>query len=165
MVSERIDLAIRFGKLQDSSSIAFKLVDLNYVVCCSPGYLKKNTRPKNPSDIEKHDCLSFLFPKFNLSWKFQKTNSTQEIFFNSKISMTSALSLIELAKKGEGLALLPDVLIKEELEKKKLINLFPSYKVTATEFGTGIYLVYPSRDYLPLKTRALLDYIKEKFKR
>lgn len=164
LISERIDLAIRFGKLEDSSSIATKLSDLEYIVCSTPSYLKKNPKLKRPKDVINHNCLSFLFPKFNLSWKFEKSNEIQEVSIKSKVSMTSALSLIELTKKGEGISLLPKALIHKELSSGKLINLFPKYNVTATEFGSAIYLVYPSKSYLPLKTRLFIDYLKNELR-
>lgn len=164
LLSERIDLAIRFGRLSDSSAVATKLVALDYVVCCSPEYRKKNKEPILPSDLSDHKCLTFLFPKFNQGWKFRKDGEVEIVRVYSKVSMTSAMSLIELAKKGLGLALLPRILIRNDLKTKKLVEVFSQYEVTATEFGANVWLVYPSKSYMPRKTKIFKKFLVEQIK-
>jgi DNA-binding transcriptional LysR family regulator len=61
-----------------------------------------------------------------------------------------------------GLALLPNWLVDEELRSGKLINVFPDYEVTATDFNTAAWLVYPSRAYIPLKVKVLIEFLKQK---
>jgi DNA-binding transcriptional LysR family regulator len=60
-----------------------------------------------------------------------------------------------------GLALLPNWLIGDDLRDGALVNVFPSYDVTATEFSTAAWLVYPSRAYVPLKVRVFIDFLKQ----
>lgn len=163
LINERIDLAIRFGHLKDSTYISTKLAKLNYIVCAGPQYLEKNTPIKKPQDIQSHNCLGFVFPTFNIRWKFKKGKKEIEIPIKSRLRVTSALSLLELAKKNEGVALLPQILIHKELKNGKLINLFPDYEVTASEFGSAAYILYPSRSYLSFKTRTFIDFMKASF--
>ncbi len=59
-----------------------------------------------------------------------------------------------------GLALLPNWLIDEDLRTGTLIDVFPDYDVTATNFSTAAWLVYPSRAYIPLKVRVFIDFLK-----
>ena len=59
-----------------------------------------------------------------------------------------------------GLALLPNWLIDEDLQAGTFINVFPDYEVTATDFSTAAWLVYPSRAYIPLKVRVFIDFLK-----
>jgi len=60
-----------------------------------------------------------------------------------------------------GLALLPDWLIEQELESGKLVKILPHYDVTATDFETSAWLVYPSRTYIPLKVKVFIEFLKE----
>lgn len=60
-----------------------------------------------------------------------------------------------------GLALLPHWLINDELRSGTLVNVFPDYEVTATDFSTAAWLVYPSRAYVPLKVRVFIDFLKQ----
>ncbi|MGL5804213.1 MAG: LysR family transcriptional regulator, partial [Xenococcaceae cyanobacterium] len=56
---------------------------------------------------------------------------------------------------------LPHWLIDEDLRAGKLVNVFPDYQVTATDFNTAAWLVYPSRSYVPLKIRVFIDRLKK----
>lgn len=60
-----------------------------------------------------------------------------------------------------GLALLPHWLIDEDLRAGTLVNVFPEYEVTATDFNTAAWLVYPTRAYVPLKVRVFIDFLKQ----
>ena len=62
-----------------------------------------------------------------------------------------------------GITLLPDWLIKEQLQTGQLVSLFPEYQVTATEFNVAIWLVHSFQNYLPLKVRVFMDFLLEKF--
>jgi DNA-binding transcriptional LysR family regulator len=70
-------------------------------------------------------------------------------------------TIISNAIAGMGLALLPNWSIDDDLRDGTLVNVFPSYDVTATEFGTAAWLVYPSRAYVPLKVRVFIDFLKQ----
>ena len=59
-----------------------------------------------------------------------------------------------------GLTLLPHWLIDEDIRSGKLVQLFPDYEVTATDFNTAAWLVFPSRAYIPLKVRVFVEELK-----
>lgn len=59
-----------------------------------------------------------------------------------------------------GLTLLPNWLIDEDLRAGTLIDIFPDYDVTAPNFSTAAWLVYPSRAYVPLKVQVFIDFLK-----
>ena len=63
---------------------------------------------------------------------------------------------------GLGPALLPNWLVGKELDDGELVRVLPDYECTATTFDTNVWLLYPSRQYLPHKTRVLIDFLKEK---
>ncbi len=61
-----------------------------------------------------------------------------------------------------GLALLPDWLIDRDLKSGTLVRLFAEYDVTATDYESSIWLLYPYRTYIPAKTQVFIDYIFNK---
>src|SRR6202167_4872977 len=62
LVSEGIDLAIRFGRPRLSTLVARKLIEAPVLTVASPSYIKRHGRPKHPSDLVRHRCLQFLDP-------------------------------------------------------------------------------------------------------
>ncbi|MDW1813077.1 LysR substrate-binding domain-containing protein, partial [Vibrio sp. Vb2362] len=72
IVNERFDLAIRTGVLPDSSLIARKLVDANWIICASPQYLAKHGIPKQPQALAKHNCLVYSYQETGAhEWAFK----------------------------------------------------------------------------------------------
>jgi DNA-binding transcriptional LysR family regulator len=161
LFSERIDVAVRLGKLPDSSLIAQQLIQTRYMVCASSKYLQRCQQPKNPKQLEQHNCLFFPLAGFRSKWIFRKSfGNTQEISVRGNTIISNAIALQQCAVAGMGLALLPHWLIDEDINTGRLVNLFPDYEVTATDFNTAAWLVYPSRVYVPLKVRVFADELK-----
>lgn len=162
LFTERIDLAIRLGLLADSTLIAQQLMKTRYFVCASPQYLQQWGHPKVPSQIEQHNCLLFPLAGFRSRWRFKNSEREEtEVFVQGHTMISNAVALQQCAIAGMGLALLPNWLIEDDLQNGTLINVFPSYDVTATEFDTAAWLVYPSRAYVPLKVRVFIDFLKQ----
>ena len=163
IVEERIDIALRSGHLPDSSFVAKRLVDLDYVVCVSPQFLRKHGTPKNPSELAKLPCVQFLISGFNDGWKFRSRKEPIQLVIPGKgMRASNALVLRELVLSGAGAGLLPRLVIQRDLERKTLVDLFPGVEVTATEFGAKVWMLYPSRDHLPEKTRLFLEFAHRK---
>lgn len=162
LFTERIDLAIRLGLLVDSTLIAQQLMQSRYFVCASPQYLKQWGHPKSPNGIKQHNCLLFPLTGFRSRWRFRDINGREsEVLVQGYTIISNAIALQQCAIAGMGLALLPNWLIEDDLRAGTLVNVFPSYDVTATEFHTAAWLVYPSRVYIPLKVRVFIDFLKQ----
>ncbi len=162
LLTERIDLAIRLGQLQDSTLIAQKLMSTCYYVCASPNYLRQSEPISHPQDITNHNCLLFPIAGFRSRWLFRDIRGKiSKIAVNGRTIISNAIALQQCAIAGMGLALLPDWLINDDLESGRLIKVLPDYRVTATDFQTSAWLVYPSRSYVPLKVKVFLDFLKQ----
>lgn len=166
LVEERIDVAIRFGHLRDSSYISRKLTSLSYVLCASPEYLRSRKAPKVPADIAQHACLQFLIPGFNQGWKFrhQRSGKIEHVDVAGPLRISNAIALKEATLAGMGIALLPTLIIEEEIKAKKLKLLFADYDVTATDFDAAVWVLYPSREFLPGKIKAFTDFLAKEFR-
>ena len=162
LLNERIDVAIRLGQPTDSTLIMQKLMETRYSVCASPDYLQQYGQPQIPKDIESHNCLLFPLIGFKTRWIFKhKTGNVQEIPVRGNTIISNAIALQQCAISGMGLTLLPHWLIDEDINTGKLVKLFPDYQVTATDFNTAAWLLYPSRAYIPLKVRLFVKELKK----
>ncbi|MBE9166857.1 LysR family transcriptional regulator [Pleurocapsales cyanobacterium LEGE 06147] len=162
LFAERIDVAVRLGLLADSTLIAQQLRRTHYSVCASPDYLKRAGQPEKPIDVEQHNCLLFPLAGFCSRWIFKDRNGElSEISVSGHTVISNAIALQQCAIAGMGLALLPNWLIDEDLRDAKLVEVFPDYEVTATDFSTAAWLVYPSSTYVPLKVRVFIEFLKK----
>lgn len=162
MVEERIDVAVRLGTLQDSSLIARQLSSMAFFVCASPDYLERHGVPVTLTDMQQHNCLLFPRSGYSMNWLF-KDNTGQEtaVSINGRCLITHSRAIRDSAIAGMGLALLPDWLVGESIRAGKLVRLYEEYAVTPTDYNGGVWLLCPSRDYLPLKTRVFMDHLVE----
>ncbi|MEM7280058.1 MAG: substrate binding domain-containing protein, partial [Pseudomonadota bacterium] len=166
LVSEGIDLAVRLGPSLTGDVVATRLFATAYKVVASPDYLKSAPKIKHPSDLAKHPCTVFSLPAFRSEWKFRpmtrKSKSEEVVAITPSVLVSSALSLRSIVLEGGGPALLPDWLVGNDISKGRLVDICPKHQVTATEFDTAAWLIYPSRSYLPQKVRVMIDFLKKK---
>ncbi len=160
LVGERIDVAIRLGTLSDSSYIARRIRTIRYYICASPEYLKRNGAPTTPQELARHECLLFPRGEYSLSWLFRDTaGDVEEVQIDGRCLITHSESIRQCALTGIGLALLPDWLVEPDIESGKLQALFDGYEVTATDYDSAIWILQPSRAYVPLKAKVFVEHL------
>jgi len=59
LVEQGVDLALRMGRLADSSLGARYLGANPWVMVASPTYLRRHAAPRTPADLAAHDCLVY----------------------------------------------------------------------------------------------------------
>ena len=164
LVADRVDLAVRLGRRVDSDFVATRLFDTQYRVCASPAYLQGHQQPVVPEDLRQHRCLLFALPDFRSRWLFRdRQGAVQEVPVEGDVTILSAQALHACALAGMGPVLLASWLIDEDIAQGRLVDLFPDYRVTATDFDTAVWLLYPSRAHLPNKVRVMIDFLKQRF--
>jgi DNA-binding transcriptional LysR family regulator len=164
LIAGGIDLACRLAPKFDSEFIGTRLFDTHYHVCVSPAYLEIMPKVSRPEDLEQPNCLVFTLPEYRSQWTFKDANSNlTRVRIKSNVAISGALALREAALRGMGPVLLADWLVGEDIAKGRLIPLLKNYQVTAEDFDTAVWLLYPSRHFLPNKTRVMIDFLKQKY--
>ncbi|MGH1539914.1 MAG: LysR family transcriptional regulator [Arenicella sp.] len=159
IISERIDLAVRHGKLADSSLVARKLTHVSYRIVASPEYLKNAQRLVVPEDIACHPTIAFLYDEFRSSWMVRKGAIEKEIMINPVVAVSNAQTIHRCVCDGAGIALLPDWLIERDLNEGRLINVLPDWEGAGRTFDSAIWLVFASRAYVPEKVRVFAEFL------
>lgn len=153
LVAEGYDLAVRLGKLEDSSMMARRLASRTQYVCASPDYLSTYGVPHTLSELELHNCL-----QGNLDyWRFQDQGKARNIRVKGNIRCNSGWALLDAALKGIGIVQLPDYYVQPSLASGQLISLLEHYQ----EPDDGIWALYPHNRHLSPKVRMLLDFLSE----
>ena len=161
---ENIDIAIRLGPEVTGQYKQARLRTTRYFVCGSTQYLADAAPLKVPHDLVSHECLSYNLPGFHRQWYFRKSDEIQSIPLSGSVTMSSPLGLRRAAEMGMGLALLADWLVKDAIKDGRLVRVFSDFDITATEFDTAAWLIYPDADYLPASTRAVIDILRNRLK-
>lgn len=164
LVEERIDVALRLGVLPDSSFIAQRLCDMHYVVAASPEYVRKRGKPETPEDLGRHDCLRYPMQGFGARWRFRRGDEPiVEVPVRGRVVASNGVALRQCAVAGMGILMLPRWNVAQELAEGTLVELLEDHEATASEFDAAVWMLYPSRSYLPRKVRVLAEYLKSSF--
>ena len=165
LVEEHIDVAIRMGPLRESGLVATRLSPMVSKICASPLYIETHGRPQTPQDLEKHKCLLLAMPGFSARWRLRdREGNVTEVPIQGPLRTSNAIALKQCALAGMGIILQARWIIGREIGDGSLVDLFPAHEVTAADFeAPAVWLLYPSRAYLPLKVRVFVDFLKEKF--
>ena len=161
LVEEGQDVAIRFGKLQDSSMVARQLAVSHRAICCSPEYLARHGEPQHPSELVHHNRLSFATSSHLNDWIFRLPDGSEfPVKAEGNFSANNGETIHEMALAGLGVARLAEFLIAPEVRDGKLVRILqPFYR----DIKVPIYAVYPTRRHLSPKVRAFVDFLVEKF--
>ena len=165
LARDGIDLAIRHAPEIEQSVICSKLHDTRYHVVANPEYLSRRKAVEKPADLSDHDLILFDLPDFRKSWLFRRNMDQETIPVQGALVVSSALAIQKAMLDGMGVALLPDWLVKNDLASGACMDLFPDYRVAAHSFETGAWILYPSRKFLPAKTRVMIDFLRRKLGR
>jgi DNA-binding transcriptional LysR family regulator len=161
IVEQQIDVAIRFGKKPTDDFICKELAPRKFKVCASPGFIKTNTITNKPSCLSKLECLRFSMPGYREAWKFRQPSKDEErVPVTGHLLISHGMTMTASTVAGLGVSLLPDWLCHDELINGTLVDLFPDYECAAADFDTSAWLVYPSKDYMPLKLSAFIECLK-----
>jgi len=159
IVEEGFDLAVRIGRLEESTLIARRLASTQLVVCGSPAYLRRHGVPAQPQDLERHNCLVYTYAAEPSIWTFQRGQDTLRVRVGGCLRANDGDTLMHIALADQGLALLPTFLVGEALADGRLLPVLADWETEQI----GIHAVYPSRRHLSTKVRTFVDFLAERF--
>lgn len=159
LVAEGIDLAFRATPWGSSHLVGHNLGRMPYWVCASPKYLGKG-KPSIPQDLLNYHCIGLSAETIpgGTKWIFQQGNTEEVVCISSRIRANDFLFVKQLVLQHNGIACLPSVLVMDDIQAGRLVQLLHSWSLSSRE----IYLVYPSDRYLSPKVKAFLDFVLAK---
>jgi DNA-binding transcriptional LysR family regulator len=157
LIEEGYDLAVRAGRLPDSSLIAHKLGEGQLHIVASPGYINRRGLPESVEDIKEHCCVLMGRSVMNPSWSLHnKAGKKVTVPVNARLVVNHLEAVRDAALAGLGLALLPEVYCDDEIEDGRLVHVLPELSLDAG----AMWVVYPSRQHLAPTVRAFVDFAK-----
>jgi DNA-binding transcriptional LysR family regulator len=155
LVDEGFDMAIRIGRLADSSLISKQIAATRLVLCAAPHYLEHRGTPKHPSELAGHEVLGYSLLATGDQWHFDGPDGPVIVKVQPRLWSNNGDSCIAACVQGAGIQLQPTFLIAEELRQGQLVEILPEFKAVTL----GIYAVYPTRKFVLPKVRSTIDFL------
>lgn len=154
------DLAIRIGRLPDSSLYARKLAPSRHVVCASPDYIARHGAPSHPDELKDHGCLLYSNRDPNPAWSLTTDRIVRSYRVQAALRSNNGEILRDAALAGRGVGLLPTFIASPAIARGELEPLLPDHPPPE---GT-ISAVYTAPRHLSSKVRLLIEHLDARFR-
>ena len=159
LIGEGINVAIRIASLSDSNLIGVKLADNKRVVVASPAYLKRHGTPRSLDELAKHNCLAISSDGSQRGWTFRQNGKNVTLKVAGNMVCNDGEVLHDWALAGKGLAWRSMWEVGTEIESGQLQTVLDEFAAP----GNDIYAVFAQRRHLPLRIRALVDFLRRAY--
>ncbi len=162
LMSDDIDIAIRFGVLPDSAMMARRLAANRRVLCASPAFLERHGAPAHPTELERFRCIVLgTAAGESVEWLFSRAGelASHRVEVASAMDTNDGAIARAWAVDGRGIALKSLWDIGADLQAGRLVALMPEWRAPESP----VHAVFPRGRYMPARLRLLLDFLVERF--
>lgn len=159
LIDKGFDLAIRFGELPDNRINARRIMSNRRFLCASPTYLAKHGSPKSLDDLAKHRCIVHRQNDDAYGvWRFLIDERTEIVKVHGALSSNDGAIVQAWALDGQGIVIRSEWDVAQYIENGQLQRLLPQFTLPSAD----LYAYYPSKQNMPARVRAFINYLVEK---
>lgn len=160
LVEQGVDVAIRLGKLADSTLGAAYLGTNPWVLVASPTYIEAHGIPLNPNDLSKHDALIYSSVQGDERWQLIGRNGElASIPVKGRLHSNNLSMLLAAVRQDFGIAALPKYVAHKSLESNAVISLLNNWQLPQQE----VHAVFPSPRLIPAKVKLFINWLQSQF--
>ncbi|HEV7777891.1 MAG TPA: LysR substrate-binding domain-containing protein [Luteibacter sp.] len=154
--TDRVDVAFRDGRMEDSLVVAKQLIPMQMLVCASPAYFKAHGMPRHVDDLAEHTCINFRMASGRIAeWEFKVAGKPLKWPPSSRCTFNDADLVLQSVLDGQGIAQMGGYQVGEHLREGRLVACLAQYAPD----DRGHYVCYLSRQQLPARIRVFIDYM------
>lgn len=157
LVEERFDLALRAGKLPDSSLVVRRLPPAKRVMCASPEYLERAGIPRRPEDLATHGCVVFEPGAEGATWRLDGPEGAVAVPVEARLRVNNYDMARQAALVGLGVAMLPTFQCADDVRTGKLVVVLPDW----CSREVPMHAVYASARHMTPKLRRFIATLEE----
>ena len=157
LIEEGIDLQVCVGEVSDSALISRRIGTTTAFLVASPDYLKGRAVPKEPADLQQHDCIVYHRWGRDDVWWFAGPEGAVSASVRGRFRANNSEAVRRAALNGQGIALLSHLLVADDIGAGRLRVLMPAFPPARFP----LTVVYPSRRNLPPRVRAVIEFLSE----
>ena len=161
LAEEGLDLAIRVGRLPDSSLTARRLCPASVRYCASPGYLEAHGLPKTPDDLRRHECITLGPDGGPVGWPFKGPGGDTRVPVSGRVAVNNFALAHQAALLGLGITTFPAFACEDDIRAGRLVPVLDDW---LADHG-AVFLVFAGNRHLAPKIRAFVDLAVEWFRK
>jgi DNA-binding transcriptional LysR family regulator len=160
LVAQGLDIALRMGRLADSS-LGSRMLGMNpWALVASPGYLRRHGRPERAEELGEHNALVYSSVQGDDVWRLvTPAGEALTVAVTGRFRSNNLSAVLAAARQGLGVAALPRYVAADSLADGKLVEILSAYTLPEQE----IHAVFPSPKLVPAKVHALVEFLQGRF--
>ena len=157
LVEQGVDIALRMGRLADSSLGARYLGVNPWLAAAAPAYLARRGTPRTPAELPAHDCLVYSSVQGDDRWTFTAASGEETSTpVKGPLRSNNLSAVLEACRAGLGLAVLPWYVARESLAQVAIVPVLADHALPSQQ----LHAVFPSPKLLPGKVRSFIDFLQ-----
>ena len=167
LVAEGLDLGLRIsvpGQIAPGL-VARPLKTIRYVLVATPGYLARHAQITEPGQLLAHPFISLGYGQFQNEVELRPLHPAAapatRLLVNTPITIASSLGIIHALQQGPGIGMVADFAAQAALQAGQLAHVLPGWALCGKYAPRVVHAVYAPTRHVPLKLRALIDYLVE----
>ncbi len=156
---QQIDIDFRISPPVEAGLKRRILFKSERYLVASPDYISTMPELVTPAQLSNHACLCYQKPGERYICWYLSEKGTKEVTMQPRHISNNGIALLELARLGEGIALLDDNTVANDIAQGRLVRLLPEFRVTNSSFEDGIYATIQDTPIIPAKIRTFLDFV------
>ena len=161
LIEEGVDCVVRGGVQPDSTLVARRVGQVEFIACASPGYLERHGVPKHPHDLIHHRCINYFSSKTgrNMDWDFSKDGERIELQPDGFVALNDGEAYHEAGLAGLGIMQAATFMVNDALGGGKLRCVLSDWRIEPLP----VWIMYPQNRHLSAKVRVFVEWIADLF--
>jgi DNA-binding transcriptional LysR family regulator len=157
MVEDRIDLAIRVGRVDEPDAVVRRVAGTPLVCVGSRRYFRQYGTPKTPAELVDHNCLLYGGLTEAADWPFVGPDGRFSVSVRGNLSSNSVETIRAAVLAGVGIGLFAKVSLADELQHPDVITILDEFLGEVRD----VSLVWPTRRFIPARVRRVTDFFAQ----
>lgn len=157
LVQEGIDVALRMGRLIDSTLTARRIASSPHVVLATPSYFARTGEPAKPSDLAGHEAVIYDQRVGGSTWPFQRDGAQIAIALKGRLRVTAAEGLRAAVLANTGLAIISEWMFAPEIADGTVKVVLKDWQLPRID----LWAVFPAGRTATAKARTFTDFVRE----
>lgn len=151
-----IDFAFRPDTLLKENSIRRILFGSRCRLVAAPDYLERHGVPAALAELGRHECLLIATNSSPVTWRLNGPDGCVEVEVNGRLLASSTTLVRQAAIEGLGLALLPELRVRQDIEAGQLVSVLDQYRSDELNFCA----VFPDHRHIRQITTIFVDHLR-----
>ena len=157
LVQEVIDVALRMGRLSDSSLTARRIASGRHVVVGTPAYFERTGKPTAPGDLSAHQAVIYDQEAGGQDWTFQRDDAEIAVTLQGRLRVSAAEGVRAAVLANAGIAVASEWMFSPEIADRTVQMVLQDWELPRID----LWAVFPAGRTATTKARTFTLFVQE----